>query len=308
MYDLKIPYNSSSDCFDSIVSSVLKYYGLAHEAYNIKYFYTNYCCPSNNHIIRGTPKKDILKELYNINLISVDKNESLDLSKNIKDLLNNTPIGIFIDPYYLSWSPFYKKTHFSHCLLVVDIDYENQEYVCFDVYFDKVGYVKVNIETILKHYTSYFIFDLEKVKKVEMSLLFNIINDSLNSYDSNVTDKTSKFFNLFIANSKEVLSCDDLETSASLICLMWIAEDKKHFSTALRYIEREMKINIFSPLYPLLLSSNNLFSILRSMLVKYAMTGILKREKLKSIIEQIYIIDDLFVQQLKTIFKEVNIK
>ena len=53
MHGIKLAENCSSDCFDSIAYSILKYRSLDYEAYNIKYFYTNYFCAENNCLIRG---------------------------------------------------------------------------------------------------------------------------------------------------------------------------------------------------------------------------------------------------------------
>ncbi len=65
MHEIKLAENCSSDCFDSIAYSILKYRSLDYEAYNIKYFYTNYFCAENNCLIRGETDNDTLKNIYN---------------------------------------------------------------------------------------------------------------------------------------------------------------------------------------------------------------------------------------------------
>lgn len=307
MHNIIIAENSSSDCFDSIVYSFLKYYGLDYEAYNTKYFYTEYYNVSDHCMMRGMAKNDALNQIYNINLICQDRGESSEeLSKFIDASLSNMPVGIFIDPYDCFWSPFYRKSHFSHCLLIVDADYQNKKYVCFDVHYNQVGYVAADMEMILKNYTSYFLFDLKKIKEVQVKQLFDIIRSQVNRYQNNIADKISDLYRFFTESNRKTIFSDNLETSFPLISLMMTAEDKRHFAIALRYIEKRLGESLFHPIYTLLSDSVNAFSILRSVLVKYEMTGVLKKDRLKSLIEQIYIIDDNLISQMKKILKEVG--
>jgi hypothetical protein len=109
MYKIALPENSSSNCFDSVVYSLLKYYGLDYEAYNIKYFYTDYLSPSDNilySICRGKSYRNILRDIYGIDLVFEDKNESDGIFEAICKSLNSNPICITIDPYHCHWSPF----------------------------------------------------------------------------------------------------------------------------------------------------------------------------------------------------------
>ena len=306
MHKIEIPADSSSDCFDSVAYSMLKHYHFDYEAYNIKYFYTDYYCLMEKCIIRGKPQNDVLKLIYNIDLISEDKSEELDLAEIIAGLVNRVPIGIFIDLYHCPWLPFFNKAYFSHCLLIVDVDYKNKKFLCFDVYYDKVGYAEVDMDIIFQHYESYFVFDFEKAEEVKLEILLNRINRSLNNHDSDTDKKAMDIFNFYTLNDRKILFPDNLETTEHLVNLMWIAEDKKHFSTALRYIEKRIGTVVFSPIYELLANSNNVFSILVSMLIKYAMTGKIKEEKLKNIIDQILLTDNLIVNQMSILLREIN--
>jgi|GEM_PF-3090506 len=306
MHEIKMPNDSSSDCFDSIAYSMLKYHDYDYEAYNIKYFYTDYYCSSDNCIIRGEERNDILKYIYNVDVISKDKDASLNLSKKITDLTDKVPIGIFIDLYYCPWSPFFNRTYFTHCLLIVDVDDENKKYLCFDVYFNKIGYVEVDMDIIHEHYESYFIFDFEKATQVKIELLLGRINDSIRNFDSDTSNKALKMYNFFTSNDKNILFPGDLDTSIHLVNLTWIVEDKKHFSIALRYIEKRLGVVVFTPIYELLSDSEKMFSILTSILIKYNLTGVLKEEKLKGIINQIYLTDDLIINQMKTILRRID--
>lgn len=164
------------------------------------------------------------------------------------------------------------------------------------------------MSVILEHYESCFIFACEKPIEVNVESLLNMISNSLKKYDNNTTEKTLNLFNFFKNTNKNILFPENLDTSIHLINLMWIVEDKKHFPIALRYIEKRIGVVTFTEIYELLSSSEKMFSILISILIKYSMTGVLKEEKIKNIISQIYLIDDLIVNKMKNTLRDINYK
>lgn len=310
MYKITIPQNSSSNCYDSVIYSLLKFYNFDYEAYNIKYFYTDYYRVSvsniNYCICRGKYYENILKDIYNIDLVYKGRDESINLFEIIYSSLSNIrPIGITIDPYNCYWSPLYQKSHYSHMILIIDIDYNNQKYICFDVYFGSIGYVSVDFDIINKNYEYYFTFDFKKVNELNLELVINKINNLLNNFDNNLDIKKAEMINYFTKNDIKALFAENLETSIPLINLMWIAEDKKNFSIALRYIENKIKKVVFSPIYELSSASERNFLLLKSMLIKYAMTGILREDSLKNIINKIFDTDAIMIEQMKSMIGEI---
>lgn len=310
MYNITLPENSSSNCFDSVIYSLLKYYNFDYEAYNIDYFYTDYYRILSNNIIysicRGNSHANILKDIYDVDLVFEDRNESSNLFEIICNLLKNRPIGITIDPYYCHWSPFYQKTHYSHIILIVDIDYYDKKYVCFDVHFNSVDYVKVDFDVINKNYNRYFIFDFNEVNELRIELAINKINIVLDNFNDNLDIKKAEMADYFMMNDKKMLFPENIETSIPLINLMWIAEDKKHFQIALKYIENKIQKSLFPSIYELLSISERNFLLLKSVLIKYVMTGVLREDKLKSIINQIFDTDAIVVDKMKHILKEIE--
>ena len=313
MYDITILENSSSNCFDSVIYSLLKRYNFDYEAYNIKYFYTDYYEPLNYttmRIKRGKFYPNILKDIFGINVVVKDSEESNNLLETIRNPLKNTPIGITIDPYYCHWSPFYQKAHYSHMVLIVDIDWQDRKYVCFDVHFNSVGYAKIDFDTVNKNFRQYFIFDFKETHELNSELIMAKINailaHTLNNFNGNSAEKTTELVSYFASNDRKELFPANLETSIPLINLMWIAEDKRHFPIALKYIERKAQKSIFSSVYGLLVASEKSFALLRSVLIKYAVSGVFREETLKNIIAQIYDTDALIVEHMKTALKEIN--
>lgn len=303
---IMIPENSSSDCFDCIAYSMLKYLGLDYEAYNTVFFYTDYYCKSEQRVVRGKPKMDTLKDIYNIDVISEGRDGITDLPKTIAGLLTDTPVGIFISSYYCHWTPFFGKKHFMHCLLIIGADYVNKKYLCFDVHSKDAGYVEVDIETIQAYYQNHFIFDYAQTMQVDPGMLLDMINKGINNYDHDIARKTTEMLDCLIACNREVLFSDDLEISDSLINLLWISEDKRNFITALRYIGEKLMTDAFTPIYGLLLDSEKAFSVLKSLLVRYAITGMFEKARLERIIRQVHENDCLTVNSLYNRLKEID--
>ena len=308
MYEITIPENSSSNCFDSVFCSLLKYFGFEYEAYNIKYFYTEYYDSVRNRIYRGKSEANILlKDIYGIDLIFRDKNGSDDLLEIIRASAYNRPTGIVIDPYYCYWSPFYQKSHYFHMLLIAGIDYSEKKYICFDVHFDSVGYIKVDFDILNNNYKRYFAFGFEKPHEVKLESMTATIQGILDAFDGNLEAKEAELFDYFTKNDRQELFPKNLETSVPLINLMWIVEDKKNFPIALRYIENKTKKSVFSQVFELLAASEKEFTILKIALIKYAMSGILREDILKSMISQIFETDAKIVERMKYALKEINV-
>lgn len=306
MNQIIIPENSSSNCSDCVIYSLLKYYSLDYEAYNIKYFYTDYYIlfPKNPiyFIQRGKVCGKVLKDIYNIELTYTNRNISTDLFEIVtKSLKRRKLVGVDIDPYFCHWSPFYTKTHYSHTVLIIDIDYQKKEYICFDVYFNTVGYVKVNFDIINNNYERYFIFDFIDQNEIELESMINTINLSLERFNHRSNFQTSEIINIIKNNRREMLFSENIETSIPLINLMWIAEDKRHFPIALKYIEKRINKSVFSSIYELLSNSERSILFLKTILMKYALSNVLNEDKIKGTIDQIFDMDALIVNQMRNV-------
>lgn len=300
MHNITIPENSSSNCYDAVVYSFLKYCGFDHEAYNAKYFYTQYYNPSSDifwRICRDNNQSSFLKDVFGVDLVYKAKAEN---PPETADLW-----GIIIDPYWCRWSPFYQKTHYSHSVLIVDIDQKNREYICFDVHFDSHGYIRADFDAINDHYEYQFTFDFEKATETKPEAIAEKIKVVLDGHDHDIEKKKTELTEYFALNDRESLFPASLETSVPLINLMWIAEDKKHFPMALRYIERKTGKTLFSDVYDPLAASEKSFLRLRLMLLKYAMTGVLAKDKLESMITQIYDTDAYIVEKMQNALRGI---
>jgi hypothetical protein len=246
-----------------------------------------------------------LKDIYGIDLIFKERTEEINLLEIIRPSFNNNIMGIIIDPYHCFWSPFYQKSHYSHMMLIVDIDVIAKKYVCFDVHFNSIGYIKVDFDVVNQNFERYFVFNCEKASETKLNLVIEKIKGSIDDFDDGLYAKKTNMFDYFTKNDRKTLFPINIETSIPLINLMWIAEDKKNSSIIFRYVANKMKKYIFHPVYDLLEISEQNFLLLKSALIRYALTGILNEDKFKNIIDRIFENDALMIKTTKSILEEI---
>jgi len=301
MYNITTPENCSSNCYDSIFYSLLKYYNFDYEAYNLKYIYTDYYDNTIRLIHRGNYSLNILKDFFGIDLNFINRNQSNNIYDIICNSINNNPVGIIIDPYYCHWSPFYKSANYFHMLLIIDIDYYNKKYICFDTHYTELGYIKVDFDVIENNFINYFIIDFKKSSEIRSKLILDKIDNLINNFDYNIDSKKSFILDYFTTSDRKILFQNDIKTSIMLINIMWIAEDKKNSQLLFRYIEKKINYFDFTTIYELLSISEQKFTLLKSILIRYAITNVLKVDSLKSLIDEIYDTDLHMVNQLENI-------
>lgn len=309
MYNLTIPENSSSNCYDCIFYSFLKYFKFDYEMYNISYFYTEYYAENGRYIYRSKNSTAFIRDSFGIDIIYYRKKETDNLGEVVRKALEDSPVGIVIDPYYCSWSPFYQKAHYNHALLVVDGKWNDKKYICFDVHYGTAGYIEVDFDVLDKYCISYFLFSFSRVNEIKLPWLISNMSSTIKSFNYDTSLKIEQLLSYFRQNSRDALfpgGASGIETSVPLINLMWIAEDKKHFPIALKSIENRLQKDIFRPIYELASVSERSFTILKSMLMKYAITGVLRENSLRNIITQIYETDVLTIESMKNILGDMK--
>ncbi len=306
MYDITIPENSSSNCFDCIFYSFLKYFHFDYEIYNLAYFYTEYYSENAGEIYRGKNSIDFIRNFFGVDITYHRRDDSDHLCEIVRKALNQSPVGISIDPYYCHWSPFYKKAHYTHALLIVDVNWRNKKYICFDVYYNTLGYVEADFDVLDEYCKMYFLFCINGAKKVMPEQIISHIGRTVESFNYDLEAKSERFLMYFKRMDSETLFPSGVETSVPLINLMWIAEDKKHFPIALKYIGNKLQRDVFAPIYDMASLSGQSFTLLKSMLIKYAITGVLRESSLQNTIRQIYSADALTIDKMKDLMRSIK--
>lgn len=317
MWNLVASEQFSSNCYDFLVSSLLNYLGYDYYAYYSKYIYFDYYNPEevdfSNHLDHhsrlnlnsSTNDLIILKEIYNI-YVDFRRKESIEKLVNaVSNEIEKGPVGITIDPFYCHWSPFFNKVHYSHALLIVDIDYDNRQYFCYDLHFSTAGYAKVGFEDLEMHYDCMFVFYLDNAKTVNIDNMLRFIKNVLKYSDEETIRLNKKeLFDYLTKNDRKKLFPDTFETSKILICLEQIAQDKMNSIHAFKYIEKKQGTINFSPIYGLLNKSNKNFLLLKMLLSRYALTGSINSNKVEEVIHNIFELDkeiiDIFQNSYET--------
>lgn len=303
-----MPDNCSSDCYDGVWYSLLKYYEFDYEIYNIKYLYPKYYIVNNDKIFFKRQENvcgDILKDIYDIDVSFIDRSEATDLINIAEKTIKNKPIGVFVDPYYCSWSTFYRKAHYNHIILIVDIDYINYKYICFDIYYNSVGYVKMDIDILQKYYSKYFVFEYKKINIINFDLLINKTNKIIDCFHQN-QDYDIDRITYILSNCIADFSVSTLRTNTTLVNLQKISEDRINFSIFLRRLGRLKKSFSFSDVYDLLNLSNQELLILKSLLTKFIIKKKMKEDEMRMVLKRIYEVDKLLIETLGTRINELR--
>lgn len=293
MYELTLPDNCTSDCYDALWYSLLKYYDYEYEAFNIKYWYTAYHEFIGNMVYfkrKSSSVEYLLNNFYGINIFYNEVTDNTDLRTVIADDIKYTPVGVFIDPYYLEWTTFYNQTHYTHVLLIVDINPRDKTYICFDVYYNKTGYLKVDFDVVNNYCTKYFTHYIGDNRQLTPNILKKELYSLLNSYDTDCS-YLEQLIRAFKNNAPRELFTNNLRTSTTLINLMKISEDKRNFTHFLNLLESKTENFCFADIKDKLLESEKKLMIIKSILTKYAITGKLNETDFRKIMLEIIELD-----------------
>ncbi|MCL2052369.1 MAG: hypothetical protein FWG91_11690 [Lachnospiraceae bacterium] len=288
MFDLTIAENCSTECYDFVISSLLKYMGFKYEAYNLKYLYFDYLNSMPAEPIlglkRGNDAFSMLQLLFNIKARYFMREELIDLKEKIETELKYRPLAFIMNSYYCPWSPYRSKLCFPHMFFVVGIK-KTGKLICFDVHYEEMGYAEIDFEFLENHFEGAFIFDFANASNPDNDYLLSSLSQGLLAFNAEEQlQKNLALYDYFLHSEKELLFPDNLETSIPLKYLLWISEDKKNFHSFLRLVESE---SLLPSTYELFSAASKNFLILRGYLMKYAITGILKEDLVKKTINNI---------------------
>lgn len=300
MWKLDFINSISHSCMEAITVPILKSMNSPYHLFNTIYFYTHYFDDYSKRL-RRNKFEDFVEKLFGLKMNIIDfKNNCDSFLDIIFSEINKFPVGVMVDPYYCYWTNFYQKDHWSHALLIVDVN-NKKIFTCFDVHYPSKGYIYLSAKQ-LETMADKFIFFIYKERNHNfISVAVEQIQDQINQYNKkDLIDERDSLIKYLTLESKSLeITTSDIEVSKDLMGLMWIAEDKKNFTVSMKYIEKQNNESIFYDVYHLFDESNQLFLMLKSLMMKYAISGVLKKEKLESIIYNIYALDEIAVCELQ---------
>lgn len=301
MWKLDFIDNISHSCMEAIIVPILKSLHSPYHLFNTIYFYTHYFDDYSKRL-RRNKFEDFVENLFGLKMNIVDlKNNRDSFFDIILSKINNFPVGVMVDPYYCSWTNFYQKDHWSHALLIIDVDNKKKVCTCFDVHYPTKGYTYLSVKQLEAMADKFIFFIYKEPNHNFLSVALEQIKDQINKYNKKdlIEERNSLIKYLTIESKSSQITIPDIEISRDLMGLMWIAEDKKNFKISMKYIEKQNNEFVFNDIYHLFDKSNRLFLMLKSLMMKYAISGVLKKEKIESIIQDIYALDEVIVYNLQ---------
>ena len=178
--DIKQYHRESNNCFQDVVGMILyskglnpfdMYWGSLNLGYNRREsLFGNRLVPSRDGMWLDC---SLLKNLYKIDGLAIEKKTNVDYSELMKDVENNK-YGIImeVDVFNCSWHRFYNKIHCIHYCLLTNVD--TGKFVFALPFGKKMGIYK--IETDSFNYYRYF-FEKRDKKYIGMDILFDTLRE-----------------------------------------------------------------------------------------------------------------------------------
>lgn len=308
MWTVEFLETASSNCVDNMMASMTRLMCEHHQLYNIKYFYLKYFYSSRKTISR-TSSYEFIDNVLGMKFENIKiKDLDINLGEAINANINISPVGVMLDPYDCYWSPFYKKNHWYHMVLILDINGNDKNLTCFDAYYPTMGYISIPLNDLEAIANRIVTFEFKHPTHNYVDLSIEYIKNAIKNYDTKSSESEMADFSDFIKNEvkpTEISQDGDFTTSKLLIQLSWVVEDRNNFISGLRYLENLSGKHIFDKVYPLLEHSYKQFMLLKTILMKYSVTQKMNNKKIDSIIQDIYRTDMLIIFNLQNAFKGV---
>jgi hypothetical protein len=235
--------------------------------------------------------------------------ESERLLQVIRSKISDTPICVQIDPYDCEWSDFYQKEHWTHHLVICDIDEEKRIYYCADIYYPSKKHILVPFDALENMCNSIDVIHPEKDACVGAEIVMNYMKRYLNMSVPTVRDEESKLLHLFLNefNFDSIGNPKQLNTSILLIKLSWIAVDKRLFCEGLKHIEQTILRNrFFENIYEPLALVEKKINVLKNTLIKCSLTKIMQYNSIVQLIKEIVCLNSYILTILQDALKELN--
>lgn len=289
--DLK-DMNQNISCYDSIIEMLLKSFNYEYQFLKLKNFSLHHFERTKDEqgvITRGIQNNNIIENVFKMKNSIIIKDNINNVSEFISDKLKLSPVGLFVDAYNCPWTLFYNKQHIKHFLLIVAYE-ENKTYCCLDNYYPQKGNINLSNNEIEKILDEVLLFNLNKEEinyedtvKQFVKEYIKIPNES--SFYDEMQDMIEYVSNLSPA---DIGTIENINTSFIIIKLKWIAEDKLEFISGLKYYEDRYNVLNLTNIYLVLEKIANEVNLLKAALIRYAITHVISKNKLKNYITNIY--------------------
>jgi hypothetical protein len=308
MWNLDLSQITSNNCYDSMIYSILNHQNYDSRIANLSCFSSVYYDKDSNQLFRKSQINKFLEDVLNIKIVFSDQNiVEYDVINQINNNLSYAPIGVYSDPYDCNWAPGYQKLHFKHFFLIVENIKNKKQYLCADIYFKDIGYFKLGYEDLLNIYDSIVTFRFPNNCLLDKNKLYcYLINNFIIPDSFSQNEQKKQLIQLFTQRlTPEDIIGEDINQSIILLNLDWIAEDKRNFTIGLQLFDEYTQSDLFKTLSPALQNLRDDFILLKSLMIKYALTNTKKIERILGIIDQIFDLDMKVIKTMQYALKNI---
>lgn len=303
MWDVNTYELKSSNCWDGAIIAFLKRFQYNYHYIEMNRLVVNYFKPSSPNIDECLYSmyfhRDIALMHRYLNIETTFcklDNKSVEV---IKKSLQHAPVGIWIDAYDCDWLPFYKNVHFEHFCLIIDICEEERRLICRDIH--SVSNTVLDISRVMG--AEMYIFTPHERVKERPDDLFLLLCDSIRRIDEKKQQEECKSFIQYMESTFNVTEqrkrVQTMESSMVLLKLLWMAEGKDTFSSALTFLQSQISSVDFTRTKELLMKSKRMIEKLRNLLIKAFILNHIKQASIVNTIDSLYLNDMSVVESLK---------
>lgn len=238
----------------------------------------------------GRYSRDALHKYHHVKTSWCDAENYRSLHNTIvHSLLNQVPVGVYLDSFYCPWNLAYQRFHINHYVLVIGLDMGNEAYICLDPYAS-AGKYKLPGSCLQKGFREYILFEKDPSENQEPLSLCGILHENYysNAYIGRFEKNYSAILqfaddlshNIDIAHETSAWG-GDLQSTLLFRRINNLGKNRTKFACALHYLgdvfESEAIHNIASAAEEL----HSGWDMINSLLFRLHLTG---KESIKSTI------------------------
>lgn len=306
MWNIDFSSIESDNCWDGAMTAFLNYYGYNYHILEmnrlvVKYF-TNCCDYLEDCLYSHYLNQDILllKRYYHI---EIERHKpDIHTHSLLQAELVKAPVGVWLDTYYCSWLPFYKRLHQKHYCLIVNWEGENNQYVCRDIYYNKLSDIPIAQPDFLRAYLGCYCYRFHGCNHITPYILVDVLRTSLQKIEIQKLHQEREAFKQYIHNQfslqKQKKRIDSIESSILLLRFLWLIDNKKSFARGLRYLQTQFPWLQFDAVCEGLSQQAILFSTIRNTFIKGFITNKFSISHFAKLFDMIYQLDIIVIQRL----------
>lgn len=279
-----MPFHSDyANCLEECMISVANFYNRGHilmysQSWGFSFDIANFKNNGTGNSIlddRGSSIYVLLEHYHGIKMSFTHNHDPQNVMNIIlKELMNNSPVGIFMDTFYYSWDPN-KNQHGKHWFLISGVDTEKEVFYCTDPYFIQKDSILDFKDFLCGYQGVYFNFELTKseifdydwkeliqntAEKLQGKKTGKSIFDSMYDFADSIEDT--------FCIEKEIASCSRVIDMPYYLNLQSVNRGRQQYARFLEYSANRYNVNDLLCLSEKLTRVSYKWDVLRGIITK----------------------------------------